>query len=350
MKFKYSTQLSSKIERIKSFKKPTVVGGVTFNSPLILAPMSQITTAAFRLLMEDLGSGGSISELTSSNGIFYNSTRTLDMLYIDPREECVGIQLFGEKSQNIVSAALLAQQSGAKFVDINMGCPVRKVVSKGAGSALIRKPQELYNFLYPIKKALAIPLSIKIRLGYSEKEITCFDVVKVAADAGINFVTIHGRTTVQLYKGTANWNLIEEVAEKFSGVIPIIGNGDLNSGAKIAERMKITNCQALMIGRSASKNPFIFLDGISSIYHSENTFFSGADMLEIIDAFIYYLSGIVSEEKIRIVQLKKFVVGYASSFPYASELRNKIFALKSIDEIKALSCSYFSSLPVLNTK
>ncbi|MBF0301334.1 MAG: tRNA-dihydrouridine synthase [Oligoflexia bacterium] len=348
-RFKYSLELSFKIEKIKKLKKATSLGGVIFNSPLILAPMSQITSAPFRLLMEDLGSGGSISELTSSNGIFYNSARTKDMLNVDPREECVGIQLFGEKSHNLMTAALLAQEKGAKFIDINMGCPVKKVVSKGSGSALIRKPLELYDFLSPIKKALIIPLSIKIRLGHSEKEITASEVVKVANDIGIEFVTIHGRTTVQLYQGKANWELIENIAK--NSFIPIIGNGDLNTKESIADRMKITNCKALMIGRGACKNPFIFLEGLAEINNMTDKFtFSGSDMLEVIDAFSYYSDELVSEEKIKIIQLKKFIVGYTSSFPYASELRNKIFALKKIDEIKSIAKNYFSSLPVLNTK
>ena len=279
----FSPQLQKKIDLLKLKRRPTKLGRIDFASPLILAPMAGICTIPFRLLMEDLGAGGTVSELVSCHGINHGNDRTLSMLKIDPREENVGLQLFGEDPESMAKAAKVAQEYNPKFIDINMGCPVRKVVTKGGGSALLKEPQELIPYLKAIKEVLHIPLSIKIRTGWDDDSINADEVVKIANDLGIEWVAIHGRTRAQSYAGHANWDYIEELTQ--NSPLPLIGNGDLHQAYQVKERLEKTHCKALMIARGSLRNPFIFLE---SYIENEEIAFNGADYFEVIQRLNQY--------------------------------------------------------------
>lgn len=338
------TKISNLKLQIQQKKLTTIkLGGKFLPSPLMLAPLAGISGAAWRLLMEDLGAGATVSELISGNGVSYQNKRTIEMMYIDKREQNVGIQLFGERPLALAESALLAQELGAKFIDINMGCPVRKVVKKGSGAALLRRPQELYSFLEPVKKVLKIPLTIKIRLGWSASEITAAEVIRVASDLGIEWVTVHGRTVTQQYSGHANWELIEELAQNSS--IPIIGNGDLHTPQDVWARLNQSKCSGLMLGRGPLKNPFLFLEGISSegilsdclssndsslevvlgAPTSSSRLFQLRDYWWVIKRLHKYLNETVEREAAVIVQLKKFIVWFSSGIEGAANFRGQVW-------------------------
>ena len=243
---KFSESLQSKIDHLKARRTPVQLGSVKFDSPLLLAPMSAICNAPYRLLMEDLGAGGTVSELISCHGINYGNDRTRHMLKIDPLEKNIGLQLFGEDPVAMGNAAKVAEEFSPKFIDINMGCPVRKVVTKGGGSALLKEPKKLGEMFSQVKKSINVPLTIKIRTGWDSDSINAPEVIRIAKEEGVEFVAIHGRTRVQQYTGQANWELLEHIAE--ISPLPIIGNGDLHTAEATLERLKNTRCQALMLG------------------------------------------------------------------------------------------------------
>ncbi len=337
---KFSPELQTKIDVLKSRQTPIKLGGISFDSKCLLAPMSSICTAPYRLLMEELGAGGTVSELISCHGINYKNEKTFKMLEIHPRERNVGIQLFGENAEAMAQAAEVAADKNPKFIDINMGCPVRKVVSKGGGSALMKDPLKLSHFFSTIKKAIDIPLTIKIRTGWDSDSINAPEIINIAKNEGIEFVAIHGRTRTQAYKGQADWDLLEKIGQdKF---LPIIGNGDLHTPEKVRARLEDTKCDALMLGRGPLRNPFIFLEGFMTEEDDFN--FSAQDYLEIIERFKSYLEDYTDRERTIHITLRKNIVWMAQGYPNVAHFRNAIFTAKDIDETMDVTREYFSQI------
>lgn len=235
---------------------PLKLGPHTIDVPYVLAPMAGITNAPFRLLMRELGAGVVISELVSATGIEYAGHKTLELCEYFEEERPVGLQIFGEDAEHLAKAAKFLEDRGVDFVDINLGCPVPKVVSKGGGAAMLKDPMKLYQTLDQVKKAISIPLTIKIRTGWDSCSINASECVAAGAEAGVAWVAIHGRTRAQGYEGFADWELIARVKEKAS--IPIVGNGDILSAEQAIRRLKESGCDAVMIGRGALRDPFLF--------------------------------------------------------------------------------------------
>lgn len=342
----FSSGLQGKINTLKKRQTPVKLGPVDASSKLFLAPMASICNAPFRLLMEDLGAGFTVSELISCHGINYKNQKTLEMLRIHPREKNVGIQLFGEEGLKMAEAAKIAEDFGPKIIDINMGCPVKKVVTKGAGSALLRDPKSLYPFLTEIKKAIKVPLTIKIRMGWDAHEINADEIIKVAADAGVSFVAIHGRTRAQQYTGTANWDYLETIAG--SSPLPIIGNGDLHSAILTKRRMAQTQCDALMIARGCLRNPFIFLE--SYIDESDEIRFTGEDYWEIIQRLCEYTTEYFPDDRGSLVQIRKLIVWFAAGFPHTAKFRGSMFQTNTLSEAMKLAEDYFLGLGMSGRK
>ncbi len=338
----FSPQLQRKIESVSDPSREISLGNVKFRSPLLLAPMAGICTPPFRLLMEDLGAGGTVSELISCHGINHGNQRTMEMLKIDEREQNVGIQLFGEDADAMAKAAQVAMRSNPKFIDINMGCPVRKVVTKGGGSALLKNIEDLAPFFAKVKKAIPVPLTIKIRTGWDADEINADKIETIALNEGVEWVAIHGRTRAQQYTGRANWDYIEELAQ--SSTLPIIGNGDLHRPHQVRERLDQTNCQALMIARGALRNPFIFLESYSDEIKNKSSLFKGADYWEVIERLYQYTCETYSAERTRLVQLRKLIVWFAAGFPHVAKFRETMFKCGDLDESMRFAQDFFLSL------
>lgn len=339
----FSPELTAKIEKFRSFATPMQLGKVHFSSRLILAPMAGICNLPYRLLMEDLGAGGTVSELISCHGINYGNSRTLEMLKIDPLEKNVGIQLFGEDAESMARAAEVAESYGPKFLDINMGCPVNKVVSKGGGSALMKEVQNLAPLFEKMRSKMKIPLSIKIRTGWDANSLNAAEILKIAHESGIEWVAIHGRTRTQQYTGLANWDFIESLNDVKA--LPLIGNGDLHHPYGVSERLGKTRCDALMIARGALRNPFIFLESLDPEYASQKrSLFSGKDYWEVIQRLQAYITEVFPEERTSLVQLRKLVVWFAAGFPHAAAFRSQIFSCQVLEDTLKLTEDYFLSL------
>ncbi len=334
------TKLNKKIEKLKSRREALKIGSIELESPYILGPMSAITNAPFRLLMQDLGAGASISELISCYGINYKNQKTLNMLKLAEREKNIGLQLFGDNKIEMAKAATVAEEYGASFIDINMGCPVKKVVKKGGGSALLKDIKSLESFFKTIKKSINIPLTIKIRIGWDINSINAHEVIKIATDCGIEWISVHGRTRCQQYKGHSNWELLETLAKESSRVI---GNGDLHSPTIAKNRLLHTNCSALMIARGALHFPFIFLE--CYLKEDEDSPFDGNDYFSIIQRYFNYLCRHSYHQRSIDIQLKKIICYFSYGFNGAVQFREMILS-KDISSTIALEHSqkFFTSL------
>lgn len=335
----FSAKLQGKIDVLKQKRRAANIGNVSFDSPLLLAPMAGICTPNFRLLMEDLGAGGTVSELVSCHGINHGNQRTLDMLKILPQERNVGIQLFGEDAKAMATAAEVAMKSQPKFIDINMGCPVKKVVNKGGGSALLKEVDKLGAFFSEIKKSIPVPLTIKIRMGWDYDDLTADRICHLAYNEGVEWVAIHGRTRGQQYTGNANWEYIEWL--KSVAKLPIIGNGDLHTPEALKSRMQLTKCDGLMIARGCLRNPFIFLQAYDEVGEVK---FTGMDYWEVIQRLLDYTTLIYEQERTRLVQMRKLIVWFAAGLKGAAAFRSQCFDAKTLDETMKLSERFFLGL------
>jgi len=311
-------------------------------NPFILAPMAGITDSSFRTFMREMGCGIVITELVSAFGIEFRSPRTLDLMRFTENQRPVGVQIFGEDAEVLARAAAFVEIYGADFVDINLGCPVPKVVKKGAGSAMLKDPVALQKVLALVKSNIKIPLTIKIRTGWDEQSINASEVVKAAYDAGVSWVAIHGRTRAQGYSGVADWDLIKKV--KDSSPLPIIGNGDLVSARKAVDRLIQSGCDGVMIGRGCLKNPWIFREALQ-IWQSqnENTFErnfckSLQRLKELVDQR--------SDERYSLLQMKKFTSWFSSGYPNSQSFRRNLFQAPTSQEILEVAQDYFGRLDV----
>lgn len=299
--------------------------------------MAAITDSPFRSFMREMGCGIVISELVSAHGILYGSPRTLELMHFTEAQRPVGIQIFGEDTQIMVRAAQKVEEMGADFVDINLGCPVPKVVKKGAGAALLRDPSLLQKILAAIKSGIQIPLTIKIRTGWDDQSINASEVAKAAYDAGVSWVAIHGRTRAQGYSGLADWELIRSVKEK--APLPIIGNGDVLTAEQAVTRLKQTGVDGVMIGRGCLKNPWIFQQALelltSHALNESKDFYKSLSRLK-------YLIDQKKDGRYSTLQMKKFVAWFSSGYPGSQNFRRDLFQSKDASEILEHAKNYFS--------
>lgn len=238
---------------------PFAIGNVQLASGLILAPMSGLTDAPFRqaVLRRSRGALGLVvSEFISVEGLTRNNLRTHQMLRYAEEERPISIQIFGGEVERIVAAAEIVQERGADILDINCGCPVPRVVRRGGGAELMRRPERLEEILRRTRAAVDIPLTLKIRAGWDRNSRNALEIAQMAEACGVTMLAIHGRTRTEAYSGEADWDLIDEVARNIS--IPVVGSGDIRSPLDGVRRLRETAVSGVMIGRGAMSNPWIF--------------------------------------------------------------------------------------------
>lgn len=310
-------------------------------NPFVLAPMAGITDHPFRSFMKRLDAGVVVTELISATGIEYKSERTLSLMSYDETQRPIGIQLFGEDPETIAQAAQVAEAHGADFIDLNFGCPVPKVVKKGAGSAMLKDLVQMQKVLAQTVAAVDIPVTIKIRTGWEQNSRNALDVCNLAYNEGITWVAIHGRTRAAGYTGLADWDFIADVKARTK--IPVLGNGDILTPQRAVSRLKESGCDGVLIGRGALKNPLIFADALSLLKneprrHDLKRNYSGL-FLELADTIQAR-----SSEHITNIQLKKFASWFSTGYPGSSAFRKTIFQLKDNDEVLACALEFFGSI------
>ncbi|MBO4744254.1 MAG: tRNA dihydrouridine synthase DusB [Bacteroidales bacterium] len=236
------------------------IGKITFDGvPVILAPMEDVSELPFRILCKEMGADLVFSEFIASEGLIRDAEKSIIKLRISEKERPIAIQIFGGETDSLVKAAEKALESNPDIIDLNCGCPVKKVVNKGGGAAMLRNPDKMVKAAEEIVKVCGdIPVTVKTRIGWDQDSINIMDIALRLQDAGISALTIHGRTRCQMYTGAADWNIIASVKNNPAITIPIIGNGDIDSGEKAKQCLDMSHVDGLMIGRAAIGNPWIF--------------------------------------------------------------------------------------------
>lgn len=232
------------------------IGTLSLKNEMILAPMAGITNLPFRLINRDFGVGLTFTEMISANGLIRGMKKTLRYLNVHPDDRPLGVQIFGSDPAILAEAAKIMTDMGADLLDLNMGCPVKKVVKTGAGAALMKDSARIAAILKAVRKGTHLPLTVKMRAGWQPQRINVLEVAKIAENSGVDAVIVHPRTADQAFSGMADWSLIESVKAQLK--IPVIGNGDIKKGEDAVRMMRTTGCDAVMVGRGCLGNPWIF--------------------------------------------------------------------------------------------
>ena len=314
--------------------KKLKIGNVELSNPYILAPMAGVTDLPFRLLCKEQGAGLLCMEMVSAKAIQYNNKNTKALLEIHPEEEPVSLQLFGSDPEVISEIAKQIEELPFAILDINMGCPVPKIVRNGEGSALMNQPKLVHEIVSKTVKAIQKPVTVKIRKGFNDESINAVEIAKIIEDAGGAAVAVHGRTREQYYSGKADWDIIRQVKEAVS--IPVIGNGDVVSGESALAMMRENGCDGVMIGRGAQGNPWIFSELLE--YEKTGVMPARPSNEELKNMMLRHarLQMQYKGDYLGIREMRKHVAWYTTGLPNSAKLRGEINAVESYEELEEL--------------
>lgn len=309
-----------------------------FKDKLILAPMAGVCDLPFRLLCKEKGCDILYTEMISAKGLYYNNKNTGPLLMTTEEEKPIGVQLFGSDPQLLADMANKIEDRGFAFVDVNMGCPVPKIVNNGEGSALMKDPKLIGDIVSAMVKKCRLPITIKIRSGFDEEHINAPEIAHIAEVSGASAIAVHGRTRSQYYSGHADWDVIRQVKERVA--IPVIGNGDINDVFDVIKMREQTGCDGFMIGRGARGNPWIF-DEIKT-YLETGEIKARPDLQEIKDMMLRHARLMIEYkgEFTGIHEMRKHVAWYSAGFKDSSKLRNLINQVETYDEMVELLDRY----------
>ncbi|MDD2482032.1 MAG: tRNA dihydrouridine synthase DusB [Lutispora sp.] len=318
------------------------IGNIKTPNNIFLAPMAGVTDMTFRILCKSFGCGLIYTEMISAKGIFYKSENTEALTAIDPRERPAAIQIFGSDPKIMAYASAKIEEDGADLIDINMGCPTPKIVNNGDGSALMKDPLLAGDIIKAVVNQVKIPVTVKIRRGWDENTVNAVQIGRIAEQEGAAAIAVHGRTREQFYTGKADWNIIREVKKALT--IPVIGNGDIYSPQDAKSMMEETGCDAVMIGRGAQGNPWIFKR--IEEYLSTGILLEEPTAKERIEMLIRHMNMLVQYkgEYIGIKEMRKHASWYLKSLPGSCAIKNQIFTMTQKNEIERFLNSYLDSL------
>ncbi len=304
--------------------------------PLFLAPMEDITDPSFRMVCKNLGADVMYTEFISSDGLIRDGQKSVKKLDIYDYERPIGIQLYGHLLDAMVEAALIAQDAKPELIDINFGCPVRKIANRGAGAGMLRNIPLMIEMTEAIVKAVKLPVTVKTRLGWDDDSKNIIEIAEKLQDTGIQGLTIHGRTRAQLYKGSADWTLIGEVKNNPRMKIPIIGNGDIDGPVKAKEMFDRYGVDGIMIGRATVGRPWIFRD--IKHYLQTGEILPEPSINEKADIALLHLEKSLEfkEGKRAIFEMRRHLSNYFKGLPHFKETRLKLLTAVEVDDIKAI--------------
>ena len=311
------------------------IGGLRFTSPIFLAPMAGVTDGTFRRLVRQNGCQLCFGEMVSAKAVCYRNEKTLAMLKTTPDDRPFALQLFGNDPKTAAEAAKYVESTGyADIIDFNMGCPVPKIVNNGEGSALMKNPKLAHEILSALRAAVKLPVTVKIRKGFDESSANAVEIARLAEDAGVAAVTVHGRTREQYYSGKADWDIIAAV--KAAVKIPVIGNGDVCSATDLQKIFAVTRCDGVMIGRAAQGNPWIFA-ALAAAYAKQSppsppTSYERAGMM------LTHMDMLIADkgEYTGLREMRKHAAWYTKGQPGGAKLRDRINRAETREEFAAI--------------
>lgn len=318
-------------------EKP-VIGSVKLDGWAVLAPMAGVSDLAYRVIARRMGAAMTTTEMVSSRGLHYQNEKTKEMLRLDPAEHPVSLQLFGNDPDIMAEAARVAEAAGADLIDINMGCPMLKVVKNGDGSALMKQIPLAYAIVKAMTEAVHVPVTVKMRIGWDRKSLNAPELAAAVEEAGAAAVTVHGRTKEELYSGHADWKEIARVVEAVH--IPVLGNGDVTDGPSAKALMEETGCAGVAIGRAAWGNPWIFRE--VNAYLEEGRILPPPSRTERLHMAAEHLKRLVREkgEYIAVREMRAHASHYFHGLPRATALRREMMKALTEEEFLWLLASY----------
>ena len=315
------------------------IGNVEIENQLVLAPMAGITNEAFRSICKEMGAGLVVCEMISDKALSFHNAKTIKMTGVSQNEHPLSMQIFGADKETLVYAAKwIYENTDADIIDINMGCPVNKVAKRaGAGSSLLRDPNKVYEITKAVVEATPLPVTVKIRIGCDENNINAVENAKMIEKAGACAIAVHGRTRAQMYSGHANLDVIKDVVEAVN--IPVVGNGDIVDGPSALHMLEYTGCKAIMIGRGALGNPWIFKE--------INAYFAGEEFKRpskeeiynmIVDQYERLLK--LKGERLALLEMRSHVGWYLKGMQGSAQIKNKANQALSFEEVKKILKEY----------
>lgn len=315
------------------------IGNVEIENQLVLAPMAGITNEAFRSICKEMGAGLVVCEMISDKALSFHNAKTIKMTGVSQNEHPLSMQIFGADKETLVYAAKwIYENTDADIIDINMGCPVNKVAKRaGAGSSLLRDPNKVYEITKAVVEATPLPVTVKIRIGWDENNINAVKNAKMIEKAGACAIAVHGRTRAQMYSGHANLDVIKDVVEAVN--IPVVGNGDIVDGPSALHMLEYTGCKAIMIGRGALGNPWIFKE--------INAYFAGEEFKRpskeeiynmIVDQYERLLK--LKGERLALLEMRSHVGWYLKGMQGSAQIKNKANQALSFEEVKKILKEY----------
>lgn len=315
------------------------IGNVEIANPIVIAPMAGVSNCAFRSICKEFDAGLIYSEMISDKALFYHNVKTVDMCKVEQGEHPITLQLFGSDIESMVLAAqYLDKHSDCDIIDINMGCPVQKVVKNNCGSALMKDEVHSIKLVEAIVKAVKKPVSVKMRIGWDDDHINCVSLARQLEKVGVSCLAIHARTRKQMYEGKARWEIIGEVKRAVS--IPVIGNGDISSVQDLLAMKEITNCDAFMIGRAIVGNPFLIKEALYALENEgKQLIINDGEKLELLLTHTKRLIKL-KNEVVACKEMRGLAGSYVKGFRHANQLKNAFAKISTYKELETIISEY----------